>query len=173
METLQAIRKRKSTRSFKPDVISEEQLNTVLAAGCAAPVGMAKYDDIQITVIQKDDTLKTISAAIGKIFQTDKDMLYGAPTLVLLSAKEDIVPGMNAINVGCILENMALAATDLGLDCCILGGPPAVINPSPEIKGALDLPDGYNAIGSIALGFATKPVDSEKDLKIKISTNRI
>ncbi len=173
METLNAIRKRKSVRGYLPDPVPEDLLNTVLAAGCAAPVGMGRYGDLQITVITREDLRKTISEAVGKVFRSDGDMLYGAPVIVLLSAKEDVVPGINHTNAGCILENMALAATDAGLGCCVLGGPPAVVNPSPELKQALGIPEGYVATGSIAIGYAAVPDDSEKDLKITVPVNRV
>lgn len=40
METLEAIAKRKSTRDFDPDKsVSDDLIETVVKAGCQAPVG--------------------------------------------------------------------------------------------------------------------------------------
>lgn len=44
MNTLEAISKRKSTREYKPEQISKENLDVVLKAGMYAPVAMARYD---------------------------------------------------------------------------------------------------------------------------------
>lgn len=44
MNTLEAISKRKSTREYKPEQISKENLDVVLKAGMSAPVAMARYD---------------------------------------------------------------------------------------------------------------------------------
>ncbi len=45
METLKTISKRISTRSYKVEQISEKELDTVLGAGSAAPVGFGAYDN--------------------------------------------------------------------------------------------------------------------------------
>ena len=37
MNTLEAIAKRKSTRSYKAEQISEDALATIIKAGCSAP----------------------------------------------------------------------------------------------------------------------------------------
>jgi FMN reductase (NADPH) len=46
METLKTIFTRQSTRSFAAGQISETALETILKAACAAPVGMAKFEEI-------------------------------------------------------------------------------------------------------------------------------
>lgn len=43
MNTLEAISKRKSTRAYKTDGISEHDLQKILNAGFCAPVGSGKY----------------------------------------------------------------------------------------------------------------------------------
>ena len=54
MNTLEAIAKRKSTRSYKAEQISEQALEAIIKAGCAAPVALAKYDSLHITVYGVD-----------------------------------------------------------------------------------------------------------------------
>ncbi len=61
MNTLEAIAKRKSTRDYKPMQISEEELNAIIKAGCSAPIAMAKFDSLHITVIQNEEFLKIIN----------------------------------------------------------------------------------------------------------------
>ena len=50
MDTLTAIATRRSTRVYKPEQISDSQLQTVLAAGWASPVGHGAYDELYISV---------------------------------------------------------------------------------------------------------------------------
>ena len=52
MNALEAIAKRKSTRSDKSEQVSDQVLETILKAGFAAPVAMAKYDSLHVTVLQ-------------------------------------------------------------------------------------------------------------------------
>ena len=60
MNALEAILKRKSTRAYGPAQISEEALENIIKAACAAPVGMARYDTLHITVVQNEDMLARI-----------------------------------------------------------------------------------------------------------------
>ena len=61
MNTLEAIAKRKSTRNYTPAQIPEEALEVILKAGFAAPVAMAKYDSLHITVVQTQQLLDKIT----------------------------------------------------------------------------------------------------------------
>ena len=68
MNTLEAIAKRKSTRAYKPDPISEEALSAILKAANAAPVAMAKYDSLHITVIQSENVIDRINEMTAEMF---------------------------------------------------------------------------------------------------------
>jgi len=173
METLKAIARRKSTRSYRQDQISDEVLNTILAAGCAAPVGMGKYDSLHLTVIQDKAVLKNISASISKIMDTEADMLYSAPTVVLISSKDIDIPGVDYVNVGCVLENMAIAAADQKIDNGIVWGVGMAVSADIQLAKALDIPESFKPVGSIALGYATTPNEVEKEMKVTISMNHV
>lgn len=173
METMKAIAKRKSTRSYKQDQISDSVLNTILAAGCAAPVGMGKYDSLHLTVIQDKEVLKSISTGISNIMHRDGDMLYGAPTIVLVSSNATDFPGIDNANASFVLGNMAVAATDQKVDSCIIWGTAMAVSMDGQLQKALAIPEGFNPIGSIALGYAATPDETEKEMNIKISMNRI
>ena len=57
METLA---RRKSIRSFTGEQLSSEELSLLLKAANAAPVGMAQYDGVHLTIIQNAELLKKI-----------------------------------------------------------------------------------------------------------------
>ena len=44
-ETLTTLETRRSCRAFKPDMISEDELNAILKAGTFAPTGMGKQTE--------------------------------------------------------------------------------------------------------------------------------
>lgn len=173
METMKAIARRKSTRSYRQGQIPDDVLNTILAAGCAAPVGLGKYNVLHLTVIQDEGILKKISAGISKTMNMEGNMIYGAPTLVLVSSMDEVFPGTEHANTYCILENMAVAAADQKVDSCIIGGAGMAVNTDTQLRKALAIPDGFNPISSIALGYAVTPDDTEKALKVTISMNRV
>ena len=115
METLKAIAKRKSTRVFSPDEqISKSALNTILAAGCAAPVGKRDYSSVHLTVIQNPEILGSISKTAQNTMDVKHNVLYDAPVLVIVSAfKEQKAPNIEFSNAACIIENMIIACNRL------------------------------------------------------------
>ena len=50
LETLQSIRERRSIRAYRPEQISQEELDTVLEAGTWAPTGMGRQSPIMVAV---------------------------------------------------------------------------------------------------------------------------
>jgi nitroreductase len=149
MELMNAIVSRHSIRKYKPDQITEEELDLILKAGCAAPIGKGKYENLHITVIQNPGLLKKISQRAAILRGTPNfDTLYGAPTIVIISAK----PYVNSqhaeyANAGCIIENMLLAATDLNIGSVYLWSATVAIQFDTEIFECLDLPDSFNSFG--------------------------
>lgn len=113
MDTLTTIATRRSTRVYKPEQISDSQLQTILAAGWASPVGHGAYSELYISVVQNPKILEAFAEYCGQAFGNPKyNPFYGAPTLIVVSAKPKADGQLVYIaDVGCILENMQLAAT--------------------------------------------------------------
>lgn len=125
MDTLEAILKRKSVRSYKNEQISEAELKALVDAGMSGPGGGA----VHLSVIQKGDLIQRINDITknamlnsGVEFSVQRaslpgyEPIYGAPTLILLSAPDP----NGAVNCACAAENMLIAATALGLGSCFL-----------------------------------------------------
>ena len=87
MDTLEAIAKRKSTREYQNVQLPEDALQTILKAGFAAPVAMARYDSLHITVVQSQDLLDRVNCAtteaLYKITGERKNTDFGAKTLII------------------------------------------------------------------------------------------
>lgn len=176
METLKAIAKRKSTRTFNPDrQISEEALQTILAAGCAAPVGHGEYGALHLTVVQDAEVLQVIRDTAMDCFRDPiLDIYYGAPTVVIISTSHGSVPELDMANAGTIAENMMLAATELGVDNIYIWGTVLAFRSEPDLADEVDLPDGFEPIASVALGYAITPDPSEKPMTTDvIKINRV
>lgn len=160
MDTLKAIWTRKSTRSYKPEQIPEDVLQTILKAGCAAPIAMARYDSLHITVVQNQDLLDRINAATAEmIFKTmgvGKNTDFGAKTLIFVSSTPIHRAGTEYTNVGIVVENMVLAATDLGIDSVILGGAPGAVAQDAELMKALKIPEGYTPLLGVVFGYGAE-----------------
>lgn len=172
MNTLDAIHARYSCRAYQLKQIPEETLDAILKAGMAAPVGMADYDSLHITVVQDEIILKQITAAVNVLMykvlgkRTGKD--FGAPTFVLVSAAPSMKSG--GTNAACILENMAIAATSLGVDNVIVGGQAMAIAGDEDLKQTIGLPEGYTPVLGICLGYA---IEKEEPKQHIISMNRV
>jgi FMN reductase [NAD(P)H] len=162
MDTLQAMEKRKSVRSYKKEQITDEALSAVLKAGQSAP----NAGPFQISVIQHGDLLRRISkdakdgmlnSGIEFLMQRAAlpgyDPIYGAPTLILLSAPDD--NPYSVANTSLAAENIILAATSLGLGSCYIVSASRAF--TGENGGALaaeaGIPSGYSFKCGVILGY--------------------
>ncbi|MBU3180823.1 nitroreductase family protein [Clostridium psychrophilum] len=175
MEMIKTIEMRKSTRGYKTEQIKDESLNVILNAGCAAPVGMGAYDSVHITVIQNSDLLDKITKVTANTFGNPKmKPFYGAPTLIIVSGKaNEKAPNIEVANTGCIIENMALAATDINIGSVYLWAFISSFSADKELLKKLDLPEGFTPISGIALGYPIESLTKTKGLKHNIKINTI
>ena len=174
MNTLETILNRKSTRAFKSDQISEESLELIIKAGCAAPIAMAKYDSLHITIIQNENLIKQIfDEAQDAVFATlgvRKSLDYGAKTLIIVSSMPPHREGMDYANGAIVIENMVLAATDLGIDSCIMGAPIAALASNKKLLNEVCIPNGFKPMLGVVFGYASKDFPVKNHI---ISVNRV
>lgn len=160
MNTLDALATRRSTRKYLPQQVEKEKIDIILKAAYAAPVGHSAYKDLHIAVVQNSELLQKTAAYCGKAFgNAAYNPFYGAPTLIIVSAKPKADQQLVYIaDVGCVMENMQLAATELDLGCVYLWAMLNRIPQYPELIDALKLPEGYQAISALALGYPETPL---------------
>ena len=174
MDTLEAIKRRVSIRSYKPEQIPEDSLQAILHAGMAAPVGSNDYGSLHLTVIQDPRILNEIGEAVNemvfKLLGKRMNKNFGAPTMIIVSAKPGRMPGIEMANAATVLENMALAATDLGIGSIIWGGASAVIAGNPALRAELQIPEEYNPSLAASFGYSTT---GQAPREHKISVNRV
>lgn len=174
METICA---RKSVRTYTGEPITADELNIILKAANAAPVGMGQYDAVHLTVITNKEMLGKIDAAGAAMFgKPDIHPLYNAPMLIMVSAKMPAAEGMRNVsysNAAIIVQNMALAATEIGVGACHIWGATMAVANSPEILKGLNLPEGFVPCCAVSLG-KTDYVYEEREIPMdRITTNAI
>jgi len=149
METREMIRSRKAVRHYTGQ-ITDEQLNQILVAANAGPVGMGEYENYRLTVIQKPEILDKMSG------------IYSAPTVIVVSAQHP--DAMEDISAGAIVHNMELAAEDQGLgakyNMASLGSIPADV-----------LPAKFKPIFALTLGQTDEKFVPREISLTKIQTN--
>lgn len=163
---------RNSIRKFTGEQITEQELTTVLEAANAAPVAMRLYDDLQIFVIQNQELLEQLDKNAVKVYQEKMGMkntiaLFHTPTLIIVAAKrniENIRDGLYC-TAGCMVENMALAATELELGNVYLMGVTVALNYNEELKKQVGIPEDYEAVSALAIG-KTDVAFTKRDLSV-------
>jgi nitroreductase len=152
MDTLEAIRNRRSVRQYKSGVIPKEDLETIVDAGRLAPTGYNRQPWDFIVVTEKSTIsgfniiyswLETVSAVIVVVM--DKTSRWWV---------ED---GAAAI------ENMLLAATALGYGSCWVEGD--AMPHEETIKSLLGIPSDRHVMAVIPVGVpGERPKPAKKPL---------
>ncbi|MEL7563688.1 MAG: nitroreductase family protein [Dehalobacterium sp.] len=175
MEFNDVILMRRTTRSYEPHQISAEDLNTLLMAAHMAPIAGGDYTMTHMTVVQDAGLLNELrQACMMKLPGKEEhiDAFYGAPTVIFFSARGISKDCIEYSNIGCAIENMLLAATDRHLGSTYLWGCLRKLRPHPELIGRLQLPEGYEILSAVAVGYPTDPLVKREPVE-KISVNRI
>lgn len=176
METLKAIALRQSVRAYKAGQITTAALETILQAACAAPVGRAKYENMQLTVVQSPEKLAAIREACGGAMDDLKaNPTYSAPTVIIVSTRldNDEITPISVAGAACIVQNMHIAATELGLGSIFLFGFIRALNAQNQLAPLINLPKGWAPVAALGVGYAANPVNERPLTLGKIRTEYI
>jgi len=155
-EVIQALKERRSCRSYKPDPIPTEILDQILEAGTYAPTGMGRQSPIMIAVTDREtrDRLSRMNAAV---MGTDNDPFYGAPVVIVVLADRSI--GTAVYDGSLVMGNLMNAAHALGIGSCWIHRAKEEFE-SEEGKAILKklgIEGNYEGIANLILGYAEKP----------------
>ena len=147
---LDMIFKRRSIRSYADKPVSDERVRDLLEAAMAAPSAVAK-DPWHFIIVRDANRLKRIAeglpngkmlgdAAVGIIVCGDTEKAHDQQLSYLLQ------------DCSAAIENILLAASELGLGACWLG-----VHPREErvdhLRDMLDIPAGVIPVSAIAVGW--------------------
>jgi nitroreductase len=173
-EIIEAIKKRRSVRSYESKPIPKDIINMIIEAGNEAPSAMNSQPWRFVVVEDKKVKEKLLGAAlpnVKKILEMIKDAdperyemikkRYGElkdPVYYSASAIVFVIGSGRYADHSCPLacENMMLAAYSLGLGSCWVGFG-AMVTEDAEVRNILELQENERIFGPILLGY---PKDS-------------
>lgn len=145
MDTLEAIRTRRSIRRFLPEKIPAETIEAILEAGIWAPSGMNNQP--WKFVIVQDQKMKSELASLTRYGR----IILSAPVLIVVfldnSLSYDRVKDIQAI--GACLQNMLLAIHSMGLGAVWLG---EILKNKEKVQALLKVPEACELMAVVALG---------------------
>jgi len=172
MNTQEAIISRKSVRGFTGEQLTEEQLQSILDAAYASPIAGTLYKNMRLTVIQKKETLDKISGYYKQDGNMKADMLFGAPTMIIVSGLKTFDDTALFANTGCIIENIQLSAWDMGLGSVFNWAAGTTLPKNEELLEELQIPADFKPLSGVVIGHSAKEVP-QREQKITIETNYI
>lgn len=156
-ETLKVLETRRSCRNFKPDMISEEELQEIVKAGTYAPTGMGKQSPLIIAVTNKElrDRLAEENRKIGG-WNEGFDPFYGAPVILIVLA--DRTCRTHVYDGSLVIGNLMNAAESLGVASIWIHRAKEEFDSEfgKKILTDLGIEGDYEGIGHCALGYAAE-----------------
>ena len=158
-EVVETIMARRSIRKYKPQTVEREKLDSILKCGINAPNGMGRQSwEIRVVtnpglLAEIDSLNRQVAVAGGADASKVRPAAYGAPALIFIA--HDTTYDLSQVDCGLLGANIILSAQSMGLGTCCLGGIVRFMN-SPEAEfllKKLDLPENYNLLYAIALGY--------------------
>ena len=157
-ETLKVLKERRSCRSFKPDMVKEDDLKAIIEAGTYAATGMGKQSPIIIAVTDKElrDNISEENRKIGG-WDAGFDPFYGAPVILIVLAKKDVPT--HVYDGSLVMGNLMNAAESLGVGSIWIHRAKEEFESDfgKDILKKLGIEDEYEGIGHCALGYDTEP----------------
>ena len=146
---------RRSIRKYKEDMVPKETIEQIMNAGIYAANGMGKQASIIVAVTNKEirDRLSADNCKIGG-WKEGFDPFYGAPVVLIVLADKSWA---NRVYDGsCVMENLMLAAHDLGIGSCWIHRAKEEFE-MPEWKEwlkSIGVEGEYEGIGHCILGYS-------------------
>lgn len=157
MNTLKALKTRRSCRAYTSEPVAPELLDQIIEAGTYAPTGMGRQSPIIVAITNKEvrDRLSRINALV---MDSEDDPFYGAPAVLVVLARKDV--GTHVYDGSLVMGNMLNAAHELGLGSCWIHRAKEEFE-TPEGRAILEGlgidPDAYEGVGNCIVGHAAEP----------------
>lgn len=172
-KTIIDILNRRSIRAYMDKPIPDKDLQLIIKAGIHAP-SSKNLQDWHFTVISNKDVINQMSAMaiegmkkIGIEKDSQDHIFYHAPVVIVISSK---IAGFSGINVGCAIQNIALAAESLGYGSCMVGQTRYMYHGANKIDvdKLVKIPEGYEHDISICLGYPGEEKPEAKARKANV-----
>ena len=150
---IEAIKTRRSVKSYKPDMVPEDVLERIIEAGTYAASGMNRQAPIILAVTDKK-LRDQLSEMNRKIMGSQADPFYGAPVVLVVLADRSIPTHL--YDGSLVMGNLMLAAHAEGLGSCWIHRAKEEFD-SEEGKAilkSLGIEGDYEGIGHCVIGYA-------------------
>src|SRR6201996_8012137 len=151
METWDAIRARRNVRQYKPEPVSDEDLNRIAEAGCRAPSAKNRqaWDFVIVTDKAQLQELSTVWQGAGHIAGA-----AAATAFVIPEPPDERRRVTDQCAVGQATMGMMIAATDLGI-----GTGHSSVGDQDKARAILGVPEGYQVAYLLGIGYpADRPL---------------
>ena len=161
---LENIMTRRSIRSYQDKPVSQEDLRTIVQAGRYAASGMNRQPWYFVAV-QQPAARQALSQAAKDILGRPGDPFYDSPAVILVFGDQS--SGLARCDCSLALGNMMLAAHSLGLGSCWINcvGDLFAAKESQSLRSLYQVPAGYQAVGSLAVGYVQGEYPQAKERK--------
>jgi nitroreductase len=153
MQTLEAIRKRCSLKlHLSKQPIEAEKIELILDAARLAP-SARNMQPWRFVLVQGDEAIEKLASAFN---ETNQEVRNAPAIIVICAREEDDVTREGKpyylFDAGLAVENLLLAATDLGLVTHLI-----LSFDEGEIKRILEIPDDYRVVLTTPLAYPAEP----------------
>lgn len=153
-ELLEQMKKRRSIRNYKQDMIPQETIDQIIEAGLYAANGMSHQNTIIIQVTKKElrDKISEMNCKIGG-WEDGFDPFYGAPAMLIVLAKKDWAT--RVYDGSLVMGNLMLAAHELGIGSCWIHRAKEEFETEwgKSLLKSLGIEEEYEGIGHCAIGY--------------------
>jgi nitroreductase len=164
-EIIRVIKSRRSHRKYKPEPLSEAELQAIVETAIYAPSAM-NQQRWRFTVISNKDIMdKLMSIIRGNLLNSGIEMLanrakepdfnvfHNAPAIIMVTAEENA--RFTEIDCGAAAENIALAAESMNIGSCMVAMSEFLFasENAGEIKKELGIPENYRHVITVTLGY--------------------
>ena len=159
---IEVIEARRSIRAYTDAPVEREKLELLAKCGVMAPSAMNRQE-WEVRIVDSKEWIDACTATYLKAVEgTDKAKYMLTPTfknifrngsaVIFVAAPDGLFAGEN---VGCLAQNVMLAATELGLGTCFLGSVQMIFaEPTmAEHLASLGFSDGYRLRYALAVGY--------------------
>jgi nitroreductase len=146
MSFINLIKKRRSIRNYKSDLVSEEVLNNILEAARLAPSASNRQPWHFIVVEDRD-----IKSKLGL-----KNWAEAAPIIIVGCSDPEISSKWHIVDTSIAFEHIILAATSYGLGTCWIGSLDFEV-----VKKVLKIPDHMNVLAVTPLGYINESPEAK------------
>lgn len=172
MALLDTIKERHSIRKYTDGQISRSDLEKILEAGNFAPNAGGGQRSMMVAIHNKELTTQVGKLNMAKFDRTHlagsyvskeqpsviddstiQNGFYDAPTVVCVFAQDNFL--FKTADAFCMMENMVLQATELGLASCIIsrGAETFASEEGRWLMREWEVPEGYSCQGFVILGY--------------------